>query len=106
MFKTPTLRNVAARNVFFHNGRFHTLREALHFYVERDTDPGKWYPGGDTAKFDDLPPRLRDNVDQTTSPFAKQQGQKPVWNDSEIDDVIAFLQTLNDADQILPGRKP
>jgi cytochrome c peroxidase len=25
LFKTPTLRNVATRGVFFHNGRFHTL---------------------------------------------------------------------------------
>ena len=44
MFKTPTLRNAASRQVFFHNGRFHTLDDVLHFYVERDTDPRKWYP--------------------------------------------------------------
>ncbi len=43
LFKTPTLRNVATRTVFFHNGRFHTLKEALRFYVQRDTDPR---PGG------------------------------------------------------------
>jgi cytochrome c peroxidase len=37
MFKTPTLRNVATRTVFFHNGRFHRLEDVMHFYVERDT---------------------------------------------------------------------
>jgi cytochrome c peroxidase len=39
MFKTPGLRNVATRGAFFHNGRFHSLREALRFYSERDTAP-------------------------------------------------------------------
>lgn len=39
-----TLRHVAGRKAFFHNGRFKTLKEALTFYVQRDTDPGKWYP--------------------------------------------------------------
>ena len=46
LFRTPTLRNVALRKTFFHNGVFHTLREAVAFYVERDTDPGNWYPRG------------------------------------------------------------
>ena len=57
-FLTPTLRNVALRQSFFHNGAVHTLREAIAFYVERDTDPGKWYPrdaAGRVEKFDDLP---------------------------------------------------
>ncbi len=38
------LRNVALRQSFFHNGVLHSLREAIAFYVERDTDPAKWYP--------------------------------------------------------------
>ena len=29
---------------FFHNGRFKTLKDALTFYVQRDTNPEKWYP--------------------------------------------------------------
>ena len=43
-FLTPTLRNVALRQTFFHNGAVHTLREAIEFYVERDTDPGQMVP--------------------------------------------------------------
>ena len=42
-FKTPSLRNVATRQVFFHNGVFHTLRQVMEFYVQRDTNPEKWY---------------------------------------------------------------
>ena len=29
---------------FFHNGRFHTLKDALTFYVQRDANPEKCYP--------------------------------------------------------------
>jgi cytochrome c peroxidase len=103
MFKTPTLRNVATRQVFFHNGRFHTLKEALRFYVERDTNPGEWYPrghNGDGNAFNDLPVELRSNVDKITPPFSGDKNKRPVWNDDEIDDVIAFLGTLSDDDQV------
>ena len=103
MFKTPTLRNVATRQVFFHNGRFHTLKEALRFYVERDTNPGEWYPHDhdqDANSFDDLPVALRPNVDKITLPFSGSKGRRPVWNEDEIDDVIAFLTTLSDDDQV------
>lgn len=99
LFRTPTLRNAAIRQVFFHNGRFHSLREALRFYVERDTNPQKWYPAGPTGtieKFDDLPLQYRKNVDTTDAPLDRTFGQMPAWNEQDIDDVIAFLKTLVD----------
>jgi cytochrome c peroxidase len=101
LFKTPTLRNVATRRVFFHNGRFHTLKEALRFYVQRDTDPERWYPAspsGVVDKFNDLPPSLRANIDVIDEPLTRSKGASPAWSDAEIDDVIAFLQTLTDRD--------
>ena len=107
MFQTPTLRNVATRRVFFHNGRFHTLREALRFYVRRDTDPRLWYPvsrHGGVTKFDDLPPRWRGNVDVIDRPLTLSEGAQPVWSDAQIDDVTAFLQTLSDRDAQASGR--
>lgn len=103
LFKTPTLRNVVTRSVFFHNGRFHTLKEALRFYVQRDTDPRLWYPvsaSGEVNKFDDLPPALRGNVDVIDEPLTRKEGGSPAWTDTEIDDVIAFLQTLSDRDVV------
>ncbi len=98
LFKTPTLRNVASRRVFFHNGRFHTLKAALQFYVERDTAPEKWYKSADGTVeiFDDLPAALRGNVDTVDLPMTLKKGDKPFWNDAQIDDVIAFLKTLDD----------
>ena len=101
LFRTPSLRNAAARHVFFHNGRFHSLREVLVFYVERDTNPGKWYPmgaDGKVEKFNDLPPRYRPNVDTTDAPLDRKLGQKLVWNEKDVDDVLAFLNTLVDQD--------
>jgi cytochrome c peroxidase len=99
LFRTPTLRNVATRHVFFHNGRFHTLRDALRFYVQRDTDPRKWYPlarDGTVTKYDDIPALYRHNVDVVDPPLASERGKKPVWSEHDIDDVIAYLKTLND----------
>jgi cytochrome c peroxidase len=100
-FMTPTLRNVATRHVFFHNGAVHTLREAVAFYAERDTKPEKWYPGdapGQVRKFDDLPAQYRGNV-ETDPPFGGHPGDPPPFSDPEIDDIVAFLQTLTDGYQ-------
>ena len=98
LFRTPTLRNIAERKVFFHNGVIHDLREAVAFYATRDTDPGRWYPklpDGRIAKFDDLPARYRVNVNMDP-PFGGAPGGQPALTDAEIDDVVAFLGTLTD----------
>jgi cytochrome c peroxidase len=102
LFKTPTLRNTATRNVFFHNGVFHSLGEAVHFHVERETKPAKWYPklaNGETGRYNDLPLKYRGNVDVADAPFNRKQGDIPALNEEEIADVIAFLKTLTDGYQ-------
>jgi cytochrome c peroxidase len=101
LFKTPTLRNVALRQSFFHNGVFHSLEQVMEFYVQRDTHPQKWYPrkrDGSIRKFDDLLPAHFDNVN-TEPPFDRKPGDKPALNAAEIRDVIAFLKTLTDGYQ-------
>lgn len=98
LFRTPTLRNVATRRVFFHNGTIKSLHQAVAFYVERDVDPGKWYPrkaDGSVDKFDDLPARYRENIN-IEAPFGGKPGDKPALSSQEIDDVVAFLNTLTD----------
>jgi cytochrome c peroxidase len=94
------LRNVAKRRFFFHNGRFTTLRDVLHFYVERDTSPERWYPtvGGMPQRFNDLPARYRGNVNISDAPLNRNRGDPPALSDAEIEKVVAFLETLNDAD--------
>ena len=98
-FKVPTLRNVATRQAFFHNGLFKNLRDALRFYVRRDTNPEEFYPrdaSGVVDRFDDLPPEMHRNVNTTEVPYDRHPGQAPRLNDAEIDDVVAFLGTLTD----------
>jgi cytochrome c peroxidase len=99
-FKVPTLRNVATRHAFFHNGRFTTLEETLQFYVTRDTSPERWYPvvDGVVQKFDDLPPQYRRNVNVEEVPYNRRPGMAPALTDAELADLGAFLATLTDAD--------
>jgi cytochrome c peroxidase len=102
LFKTPTLRNVATRQVFFHNGVFRSLEDVVRFYVERETQPEKWYPrkaDGAVEMFDDLPPVDHANVDVNDAPFDRPRGDEPALNDQEIEDVVAFLKTLTDGYQ-------
>jgi cytochrome c peroxidase len=98
LFRTPSLRNVALRHAFFHNGVFHSLDEVLHFYAERDVKPQKWYPRGKDGKvwkFDDLPEPYQANVNME-APFGGKPGDKPLMTEGEMRDVIAFLNTLTD----------
>ena len=92
-FRTPTLRNIALTAPYMHNGAFATLRDAVAFYATRDTDPARWYPGG--QKFNDLPAAQHANVDQDTPPYHRA-GRRAALNDEEIDDIVAFLNTLTD----------
>jgi cytochrome c peroxidase len=98
-FRVPSLRNVALRRAFFHNGAFHTLDQVVAFYVERDTNPGKWYPkvGGHVEAYDDLPLAYRKNVNRDP-PFGGKPGARPALDKAETRDLIAFLRALTDAD--------
>jgi cytochrome c peroxidase len=98
LFRTPSLRNVARRPVFLHNGVFRSLRDVVGFYAERDTRPQKWYPraaDGRVLKFDDLPAAYIANLD-SQAPFDRHAGDAPALVDRDIEDIVAFLQTLND----------
>jgi cytochrome c peroxidase len=99
LFRAPSLRNVAVRHVFFHNGAIRTLSDAVRFYAERDVRPERWYPRnhGRVALFDDLPPRAVGNVNREP-PFGGNRGDRPVLSDGDIADVVAFLKTLTDRD--------
>jgi cytochrome c peroxidase len=102
LFRTPSLRNVALRKTFFHNGLVHDLREAVAFYAERDTRPEKWYPRG---PFEDLPEPYWANVNREP-PFDRKPGDAEPLTAPEIDDIVAFLGTLTDADLVNPASAP
>jgi len=99
MFLTPTLRNTAMRQAFFHNGMFHTLQQVLDFYNFRDTSPEKIYPraaDGTVQKFNDIPVQYQANVDVSDPPFNRHLGETPAMTAQDEADIIAFLKTLND----------
>ncbi len=85
MFRTPSLRNVARRRRFFHNGSVASLRDAVRFYATRDSNPGLWIT--------DLPVTYRVNLD-VGAPFAEKT---PRLSDEDIGDLVAFLKTLSDS---------
>ncbi len=97
-FKVPTLRNVARTAPYFHNGAIASLRDVVEFYVTRDTSPGDWYPSGASGphRFDDLPAGLVAAVNTSEVPYDRKPGEQPALTPAEIDDVVAFLRTLDD----------
>jgi len=113
-FRTPSLRNVALRESFGHNGVYRTLREAVAFYARRAVALERIYPAGKT--WDDVPERYRGNVNIHAPVYNRSVGGTPPLSEEEIDDVVAFLGTLTDAPRvaeaaadtasIAPGRRP
>jgi cytochrome c peroxidase len=75
-FRVPTLRNVAVTSPYMHNGVFKTLFQVLAFYNTRDV--ARW-PA----------PEVGQNVNR------EELGTLRLTN-QELEDVIAFLQTLTD----------
>jgi len=76
-FRTSTLRNIANTAPYMHNGVFTTLREVIDFYNTRDTTFN-------------VGPEVRENLDQ-----GGRIGELGLSN-NEIDDLLAFLETLTD----------
>jgi cytochrome c peroxidase len=67
-FKTPSLRNVAVTPPYMHDGRYATLREVVRHYSELDME------------------RIHTHGEQLLRPLR--------LTDAEVDDLIAFLETL------------
>ena len=121
MVKAPTLRNVATRKSFFHNGVMHSLEQVVRFYNTRDTLPEIWYPtvggtpkatpdagfptyglittqyvGGTVQKFNDLPPQFVPNIDTQMPMDGRAAHSQPPMSEENIADLICFLNTLTD----------
>jgi cytochrome c peroxidase len=88
-FRMPSLRNVAQRPAFMHNGFFKDLREVVRFYAGRNT----------STVSNDLPSQYQANVERTKPPFNRVAGTGPALTDAEINDIVAFMRTLSDGFQ-------
>ena len=94
-FRTPSLRNVAVRPTFMHNGAFTNLRDVVAFYATRSTNPRRWYRSG--SLYEEVPARYHSNVNNRRVPYDRGVGKKPRLDEGEIDAIVAFLETLTDA---------
>lgn len=99
-FRTPSLRNVALRPSYMHNGVFTSLRDVVSFYATRASNPKRWYGSG---KFDDLPPKYHEYVNTNAAPYNQNEGDAPALSEHEIDAVVAFLGTLTDEQLPIAG---
>ena len=92
-FKSPSLRNVAISGPYMHNGYFKTLRGVLDFYNTRDVKPrcaDKFTSEADAEAQGCWPePEVKENVN-------KQDFGNLKLSDQDIDDLLAFLETLTD----------
>lgn len=93
-FRVPTLRNVAQRQAFMHNGVFKSLREVVSFYATRNSDPKRWY--GPAGVPNDLPLAYQGNILKDRVPFNRAASAGPALSIAEMDDIVAFLGTLSD----------
>ena len=93
-FRMPTLRNVAERPAFMHNGFFKSLTEVVRFYATRNSDPQRWYG---QAVSNDLPAQYLGNIEVVKAPFNRAASAGAALTDAEIADIVAFLHTLSDA---------
>jgi len=76
MFKTPTIRNATLTAPYMHNGVYTTLEQVINFYNK----------GGGAGLGFDLP--------HQTLPFDRLH-----LNNTESDDLIAFIKTLTDSSE-------
>jgi len=93
-FRMVSLRNVTERPTWMHNGVFKSLREVIRFYSTRNTDPTRWY--GPSGVANDLPSAYLANIEKNKAPFNRPVNAGPLLSEPEIDDLLAFLRTLND----------
>ena len=93
--RTPTLRNVAIRQSFVHNGSLNSLREVLEFYNTRGTDPQCWF--GKRGVFNDMAPEYRDNVNMNSPPLNRKQGVQGAMSAQDINDLLVFMRSLTEA---------
>ena len=85
-FRMPTLRNVAERPAFMHNGFFRDLRDVVRFYSNRTI----------TSTSNDLPAKYQANIEKVKAPFNRVATDGPALTEPEVNDIVAFLRTLSD----------
>ncbi|HEU0036384.1 MAG TPA: cytochrome c peroxidase [Kofleriaceae bacterium] len=92
-FRTPTLRNVARTPPYGHNGYFMNLREFVDFLNTRDV--GSTNTVGTCSRMPGTSPACAWPVPEVAHNLDPRIGNLHL-SDQDIDDLLAFLLTLND----------
>ena len=95
-FRTPSLRNVALTAPYMHNGVLETLEDVLRFYdIGRSENPN--VANGRGRRGDRGTPRVDGRFRRVDD-----------MSESEMRDIIAFLEALTDEgfDKVIPARVP
>jgi cytochrome c peroxidase len=102
-FRTPSLRNVALTAPYMHNGVLATLQDVLRFYDNGRSENPNVSNEGDRGRGRDRG-RNGDGIARVSGQFRRVDDM----NDSEMADIIAFLNALTDTnfDRAIPARVP
>jgi cytochrome c peroxidase len=98
-FRTPSLRNVALTAPYMHNGMLATLQDVLRFY-----DNGR----SENPNVSNERDRDRGRRDNAVARLSGQFRRVDNMSESEMADIIAFLNALTDTnfDRTIPARVP
>ena len=91
-FKVPTLRNIAKTAPYMHNGYFRTLRGVVAFYNDRDVRPACV---GELSEAEALQKGCWPQSEVRRNLNTEEMGKLGL-TEQEVDDIVAFMQTLND----------
>lgn len=97
LFKVPTLRNVAIKQTYFHNGVYNDLHQVVGFYATRDSNLARIYTkpdGSPDIPYNDLPQAYDGNIERRQAPFNQTRG--PSLTQGEVQNLVSFLCTLTD----------
>jgi len=92
-FKVPTLRNIALTGPYMHNGYFKTLRGSVVFYNDRDKKP--LCKTNLVTEAEALQQQCWPAPEVITNVNHDELGDLGL-GEREIDDIVAFMQTLTD----------
>jgi len=102
-FRTPSLRNVALTAPYMHNGMLATLQDVLRFYDNGRSENPNVSSEGDRGRGRDRG-RSGDGIARVSGQFRRVDDM----SESEMADIIAFLNALTDTnfDRTIPARVP
>ena len=102
-FRTPSLRNLPQTGPYFHNGVGRTLQQTVAFYVR-----ARNFANGNNGNNGGGPGALDINPNVNRNDIAREVRDLGPINPNDIQDIVQFLQALNDTnfDREIPDSVP